>query len=85
MKHTTLGLFIHAAKEGFDYIKVAMDLVFTAGANNGTMQCVDVAIINSPTVEEDETFIVILTTSSSHVALGDAMTNVTIMDTNSMS
>ena len=59
-----------------------MDLVFTAGASNGTMQCLNITINTTRTVEEDETFTVTLTTSSSVVALE---ATIIIMDNDSMS
>ena len=61
-----------------------MDLVFTAGASNGTMQCLNITINTTRTVEEDETFTVSLTTSSSVVELGNDVTTVIIMDNDSM-
>ena len=61
-----------------------MDLVFTAGTSNGIMQCLSVKINTTHTVEEDETFTVTLTTSSSVVELGNDMTTVVIMDSDSM-
>jgi hypothetical protein len=57
-----------------------MDVVFPTGASNGAMQCVSVTITDDSAVEGDETFTVTLTTSSP-VALGNAMTAITIMDT----
>ena len=54
-----------AATNGSDYIGVSIDLVFTAGTSDGAAQCVDIIILDSPTVEEDETFTVTLTTASS--------------------
>ena len=59
-----------------------MDLVFTAGTSGGAVQCIDVAIIDSPNVEEDETFIVTLT-SSSIMTLGNTVTTLTIKDIDS--
>ena len=61
-----------------------MDLVFTAGTSIGTMQCLSVKINTTRTVEEDETFTVTLTTSSSVVELGNDVTTVVIMDNDSM-
>ena len=61
-----------------------MDLVFTANTSNGTMQCLKVTINTTRTVEEDETFNVTLTTSSSVVDLGNDMTTVVIKDNDSM-
>ena len=61
-----------------------MDLVFTAGTSIGTMQCLNVTINTTRTVEEDETFTVTLTTSSSVVELGNDVTTVVIMDNDSM-
>ena len=84
--HTLLHqiFIIPAARSGQDYQGVSIDLVFTAGASNGAMQCIGVAIVDSPTVEEDETFTVILTISNVDVDLGNDMTAVTITDINSM-
>ena len=59
-----------------------MDLVFTVNSTNGTMQCIDIVIIDSPTMDKDETFIVTLT--SSILALGNNVTTVIITDTDSM-
>ena len=71
----------NAAANGSDYIEVSMDLVFTAGSSNGAVQCIDVVIIDSPSMEENETFTVTL---SSVVALGNNVTTVNITDTDSM-
>ena len=67
-----------AAKRDFDYMEVSIDLVFTTGSSNGATQCINVAIIDSPTIEEDETFTVTLTTSEPIIELGNHMTTVTI-------
>ena len=76
-------LIVPAASNGSDYKGVSMDLVFTAGTSNGTMQCIIVSISNTRTVEEDETFTVTLTTSNS-VILGNNVTAITITDADSM-
>ena len=60
-----------------------MDLVFTAGTINGTLQCINVAIIDDLLVEPNETFTVTLT-SNSVVELGDNLTTITITDNDSM-
>ena len=60
-----------------------MDLVFTAGTSS-TMKCLNITINTTRTVEEDETFTVTLTTSSSVVELGNDVTTVVIMDNDSM-
>ena len=75
---------IPVAIDGLDFLGVSMDLVFTAGTSNGAMQCIGVAIADSPTVEEDETFTVTLTTSSPVVTLGNDITTVTIIDNNNI-
>ena len=72
------------ATDDSDYLGVSMDLVFTAGTSNGTMKCLNVIINTTRTVEEGETFIVALTTSSSVVELGNDVTTVVIMDNDSM-
>ena len=58
-----------------------MELVFIAG---DSIQCMDVAITNTSTVEEDEHFAVTLTTLSSFVSLGNNVTRVMITDTDGM-
>ena len=69
-----------AATNGSDYSGVSMDLVFTAGTSNGTMQCLNVTIIDTEaTVEYNETFIVTL---SSDMEQEDYETTVTIVDVN---
>ena len=60
------------------------DVVFTAGTRIGvSLQCIDVAIIDSPTVEGDETFTVTLTSQSDSVVSGDNVTTITITDSDS--
>ena len=61
-----------------------MDLVFTAGTSNGTLQCINVTIIDDSLVESNETFTVTMTTSNSVVELGNNLTTITITDTDSM-
>ena len=80
----TLPTVFPAATDGSDYLGVSMDLVFTAGTSNGTMQCLNITINTTRTVEEDETFTVTLTTSNSVVELGNNLTTITITDTDSM-
>ena len=55
-----------------------MDLTFTGGSVADTMMCLTVTISNDDRVENDETFLVILTLVSSGVELGQ--TTVTILD-----
>ena len=62
---------------------MSKELLFTAGIGNGTTQCIDVAIIDDLLVESNETFIVILTTSTSIVKLGNNWTTVIIKDIDS--
>ena len=75
-----------AATDGSDYLGVSMDLVFTAGASNGTMQCLDVAIYGDSLFEGNETFTVTLTLNqpSYTVVLGNNMTTITILDNDGM-
>ena len=76
--------YIIIAFNGSDYIGVFMDLVFTAGTSNDTRKCIDIDIIDSPTIEDNEFFTVTLTTSSSVLKLGNNMTTVTIKEADSM-
>ena len=62
------------------YVSVSMDVVFPAGTSNGGRQCIDVPIIDDSEMEGDETFTVVLTTLSSAVILGNAVTIITITD-----
>ena len=73
-----------AATNGSDYSGVSIDLVFTAGTSNGTLQCINVTIIDDSLVESNETFSVTMTTSNSVVVLGNNLTTITITDTDSM-
>ena len=74
------------ASDGSDYLGVSMDLVFTAGTSNGTMQCMDVALYGDSLFEGDETFTVTLTLNqpSYTVVLGNNMTTITILDNDGM-
>ena len=77
-------IIIIIAFNGSDYIGVFMDLVFTSGTSNDTRKCIDIDIIDSPTIEDNEFFTVTLTTSSSVLKLGNNMTTVTIKEADSM-
>ena len=76
-------MFLYIATSGSDYVGMTLDLVFNI-SSNVTVQCMNVTIINSPIVEEDETFTVSLTTLSSVVALGNKVMSVTITEDDSM-
>ena len=79
LRSYTVNFF--AATSGSDYVSVTMDVVFPAGSSNGAMQCIDVSITDDSAVEGDETFTVALTTSSAIVTLGNALTTITITNT----
>ena len=79
------------AVEGSDYMGEYVDELFIDSVSNGTtlIQCIGVAIIDSPgTAEEDETFTVYLTLNTLPgfiaLTLGNAVTTVTITDTAGM-
>ena len=74
------------ATDRSDYLGVSMDLVFTAGTSNGTMQCLDVAIYGDSLFEGDKTFTVTLTLNNPRntVELGNNMTTITILDNDGM-
>ena len=57
---------------------MSVDLVFPAGSNGAVLKCIDIAIIDSPSVEGDETFIVTMTTANLVVELENNVTIVTI-------
>ena len=77
-----------AATDGSDYIGLSKDVVFPAGSRRGAARCVDIVIIDTTTVENNETFVLTLTGSSLGTVtfLGgfDAhVSTVTITETNS--
>ena len=58
-----------------------MNLEFLAGSLNGSMQCVNITIMDDDTFERDETFTVRLTVSFPDAAMeGNDLTTVTIVD-----
>ena len=65
------------ATNGSDYLAVSTDFVFTAGNSYGAFKCIDIVIIDSPTVEVTETFMVTLTPFNN-------VARVIITDTDSM-
>ena len=81
LKHSTVHSqceALPAAIAGSDYVSASMDVVFPVGTSNGGMQCIGVIIIDDSEMEGDETFAVTLTTLSSAVTLGNAVTTITI-------
>ena len=85
-QHDCMHNYISATDiDSNDFTGVSMDLVFTVGSSSDTPPlCIDIVIIDSTsTVEEDETFNVVLTTSSSVVTLGNNVTTVTITNATS--
>ena len=60
-----------------------MVVVFPNGTSNGTMQCIGVQISSDGAVEGDETFMVTLNASTRFAVLGNTVTTITILDTDS--
>ena len=79
-----LCVFLMSASAGVDYTTVSMNVVFSHGSTNGTMQCVCVSIIDDgDPLEGNETFTVTLTTAS-FVILTQSTTDITIIESNGM-
>ena len=72
----------HAAKNGTDYIGVSSEFVIDTNSIGFTTQCIDVQIIDSLSVEEDETFTLTLSiiSTASIVAIDNDMTTIIIED-----
>ena len=64
------------AVSGQDYVGVNMSVMFSAGS---TMECVPLSINNDNSVESDETFTVVLTSSQADVTVMDDMLTITIL------
>lgn len=58
----------------------AATLEFPTGSSDGSMQCVEIVLIDDNTLEEDETFTVSLVSLDSDVVPENAVTNITIKD-----
>ena len=72
------------ALAGSDYTATYESLQFPMGSANGLMRCLTVTITDDTLFEEDETFTVALTVTTSGVSVGNAMTTVTITDDEGM-
>ena len=72
-----------SAIAGSDYTSVSMVVVFPTGTSDGDIQCIGVQISSDGAVEGDETFIVTLNASTRFAILGNAMTTIAILDTDS--
>ena len=70
--------FIFTATADSDYTTTSDDFTFTSSSASGSTLCLTVSIGDDSFVENDETFIVILTLMSTGVELGQ--TTVTIQD-----
>ena len=72
----------HAAKNGTDYFGVSSEFVIDTNSIGITTQCIVVQIIDSFSVEEDETFTVTLSiiSTASIVAIDNNVTTVIIED-----
>ena len=74
----------YTATDGSDYVGVSKDFTEQAGFDTrNSLYCLEVVIVDDSIVEQNETFTVILSTSSSHVTLLDSRTTstITITDT----
>ncbi len=70
----------HAALSGSDYSYRSSDTIFTSGATDNTVNCVDMIILEDDALEGDQTFTVALSTSDLDVILENDETNTTITD-----
>ena len=68
------------AISGTDYNLVSSTLVFPTNSTNGTMQCMDIIIIEKDGNERNETFNIKLTVANPFVTLGTTEVNITIID-----
>ncbi len=60
-----------------------MVLTFSSGASDGSMECVNVTIINDDALEANQTFSVTITEHNDAVEVVNVMTTVTITDNDS--
>ena len=67
------------AMDGYDYIQVFSDLVFTSGSMDNAIRCANISILDDGALEADEIFTVVLNTSDLSVTLVN-MTAITLMD-----
>lgn len=78
--HLLSNFSLQIAIAGSDYTNFSSTQIFTSGSANGTSKCVDITIIDDFALEEDQTFIVTLTTLEPHVILVVNETTITITD-----
>ncbi len=60
-----------------------MILTFSSGANDGSMECMNVTLLDEDALEADQTFSVTLTEQDDDVNVGNIMMTVTITDNDS--
>jgi hypothetical protein len=73
-------LYVPVAAADDDYITISEAVTFSAGSQDGDIECVDIFIVDDGALERNETFTLILTTSDPDVMLGNNVTTITIID-----
>ena len=78
-----MTLLYYVGMNGFDYISINSADTFTSGSTTNATRCVDITILDDNALEENENFILTLTTVDSSIILGTAETAIRIMDNDS--
>ena len=73
------SLFLVLAIATMDYNAVDVDVIFSPGSINGSMQCINISALDGDVLESPKTFNVTLTTAST-VILEQGATSITITD-----
>ena len=63
-----------------DYISVSSDEIFPSGSSDNTDKCVNISIVDDMAFEDDEDFIITLSTSDPNVLISVDEISVTIID-----
>ncbi len=70
-----------AAVDGYDYVNMSPDEIFTSGSIDNATRCVNISILDDDSLEGDQTFTLTLTSVDFiDVMLGTDMTTITIVD-----
>jgi len=69
-----------SATANLDFVEMSVDLDFPVPSRSGDMQCINLTTLDDSALEENETFILELTTLNAGITFGNTMTNVVIVD-----
>ena len=78
----TLALYFVATPNA-DYVDDFWNVTFPSGSTDSAVVCVEIVIIEDGSLEGDQMFDLILTTSDADVLLGNARTAITLVDNDS--